>query len=563
MTDAPKPQAKNFIRSIIESDIAAGKITAPHTRFPPEPNGYLHIGHAKSICLNFGVAKEFGGACNLRFDDTNPTKEEQEYVDSIQEDVTWLGFTWDDRRFFASDYFEQLYRFAETLIEKGLAYVDDQSAEEIRQNRGTLTAPGVNSPFRDRSVAENLDLFRRMRAGEFPDGARVLRARIDMASPNVVMRDPTLYRIRHAHHHRTGDAWCIYPMYDFTHCLSDALEHITHSICTLEFENNRELYDWVLDHLPVPSRPRQYEFARLNVTYMVMSKRRLIQLVEEGHVSGWDDPRMPTIQGLRRRGYTPEALRLFAERIGVARAANTVEIEMLEACLREVLNDSAPRAMAVLDPIKLTIRNYPEDKEEFFECPRHPERADMGVRTLPFSRELYIERDDFREVPPKGYRRLSPGKEVRLRTAYYVTCVDVVKDPATGEVTEVVCEYDPETRGGWSQDGRKVKGTLHWVSARHARMAEVRLYDRLFTKADPMDFEEGRDFKDFVNPDALTVLPACPVEPSLADMAPESVVQFERVGYFCADRREHGPDRLVFNRSVGLRDSWAKQAKKG
>ncbi|WP_243357619.1 glutamine--tRNA ligase/YqeY domain fusion protein [Fundidesulfovibrio terrae] len=553
----------DFLRTIVAEDLESGKHASVATRFPPEPNGYLHVGHAKSICLNFGIAKQFGGTCNLRFDDTNPTKEEQEYVDSIQADVRWLGFSWDDRMYFASDYFEKLYEFAEILIQKGLAYVDDQTAEEIREARGTLTEPGIDSPYRDRSVDENLQLFRRMRAGDFPDGARVLRAKIDMTSPNIVMRDPTLYRIRHASHHRTGDAWCIYPMYDFTHCISDALEHITHSICTLEFENNRELYDWVLDNLPVPARPRQYEFARLNLTYVVVSKRRLIQLVTEGHVTGWDDPRMPTIQGLRRRGYTPEAIRLFAERIGVARAANTVEIEMLEACLREDLNDRAPRAMGVLRPVKVVITNYPEEQEEAFECANHPEKPEMGTRKIPFSRELYIERDDFREVPPKGYHRLSPGKEVRLRHAYYVTCTGVVKDEATGEVTEIHCTYDPATKGGWSDDGRKVKGTIHWVSARHAAWAEVRLYDRLFTKPDPMDVEEGKDFKDYINPNALETVHNCPVEPSLAQMHPEQFFQFERLGYFVADRREHGPDRLVFNRSVGLRDSWAKQEKKG
>jgi glutaminyl-tRNA synthetase len=553
----------DFIRTIVAEDLKSGLHKTVATRFPPEPNGYLHVGHAKSICLNFGIAKEFGGTCNLRFDDTNPAKEEQEYVDSIQADVAWLGFSWDDRLYFASDYFEKLYEFAETLIQKGLAYVDDQSAEQIRENRGTLTEPGIASPYRDRSVEENLHLFRRMRAGDFPDGSRVLRAKIDMASPNVVMRDPTLYRIRHAHHHRTGDDWRIYPMYDFTHCLSDALEGITHSICTLEFENNRELYDWVIDNLPVQSRPRQYEFARLNLTYVVVSKRRLIQLVTEGHVTGWDDPRMPTIQGLRRRGYTPEAIRMFAQRIGVSRAANTVEIEMLEACLREDLNDRAPRAMAVLRPIKVVIDNYPEDQEEVFTCLSHPEKEELGGRDVPFCREIYIERDDFREEPPKGYHRLSPGKEVRLRHAYYVTCTGVARDPETGEVTEIRCAYDPATRGGWSNDGRKVKGTIHWVSARHAAWAEVRLYDRLFTRPDPMVVEEGKDFLDYVNTDSLEVLPACPVEPSLAAMKPEAFCQFERLGYFVADRREHGPERLVFNRSVGLRDSWARQEKKG
>jgi glutaminyl-tRNA synthetase len=561
MSDASEPKSLDFLRAIVAEDLRSGKHAAPATRFPPEPNGYLHIGHAKSICLNFGIAQEFGGTCNLRFDDTNPTKEEQEFVDAIKDDVHWLGFDWSSLHF-ASDYFHQLYEFAEMLIAKGLAYVDDQSAEQIKETRGTLTEPGQESPYRNRTPEENLDLFRRMRAGEYPNGARVLRAKIDMTSPNVVMRDPTLYRIRHARHHRTGDAWCIYPMYDYTHCISDSLEHITHSICTLEFENNRELYDWVLDHLPVPSRPRQYEFARLNITYMVMSKRRLIQLVEEGHVSGWDDPRMPTIQGLRRRGFTSRSIRLFAERIGVARAANTVEIDMLEACLREDLNERAPRAFAVLNPIKLIIDNYPEEREEVFQVPNHPEKPEMGTRQIPFAREIFIERDDFSLNPPKGFHRLAPGQEVRLRHAYYVKCLDVKTDPATGEVQEVHCTYDPATKGGWSQDGRKVKGTLHWVSAKHAAFAELRLYGRLFTKPNPMAVSDGQDFKDFVNPQALTVLTSCPVEPSLASAMPEAVFQFERVGYFCADRRDHGPCRMVFNRSVGLRDSWAKQEQK-
>jgi len=553
---------QDFLRAIVAEDLASGTCARAATRFPPEPNGYLHIGHAKSICLNFGIAREFNGTCNLRFDDTNPAKEEQEYVDAIQEDVRWLGFSWDGDVRFASDYFQYLYDCAEILVKKGLAYVDDQSAEEIRQNRGTLTEPGAPSPWRDRSPDENLDLLRRMRAGEFPDGSRVLRAKIDMASPNIVMRDPTLYRIRHARHHRTGDAWPIYPMYDFTHCISDSLEHITHSLCTLEFENNRQLYDWMLNNLPVQSRPHQYEFARLNLTYTVLSKRRLIQLVTDGHAASWDDPRMPSIQGLRRRGYTPESIRMFAHRIGVSRAANTVEIEMLEACLREDLNERAPRAFAILRPIKLIITNY-GDQEEVFDCANHPEKPELGSRSVPFSRELYIERDDFREEPPKGYHRLAPGKEVRLRHAYYVTCTGVVKDPATGEVTEIHCAYDPATRGGWSQDGRKVKGTIHWVSAKHAAYAEIRLYDRLFTKPDPMDVEDGKDFTDYVNPNSLEILPGCPVEPSLTRVAPEQCLQFERVGYFVADRRDHSPDRLVFNRSVGLRDSWAKQEKPG
>jgi len=562
MSDTGK-ERQDFLRTIVAEDLANGKHAVVATRFPPEPNGYLHIGHAKSICLNFGIAREFGGTCNLRFDDTNPTKENQEYVDAIQEDVRWLGFTWAGSPHFASDYFDELYGYAEILVKKGLAYVDDQSAEEIRQNRGTLTEPGLPSPWRDRSPEENLALLRRMREGEFPDGSRVLRAKIDMASPNIVMRDPTLYRIRHVHHHRTGDAWPIYPMYDFTHCISDSQEHITHSLCTLEFENNRELYDWVLDNLPVPSRPHQYEFARLNLTYVVVSKRRLIQLVTDGHVSGWDDPRMPTIQGLRRRGYTPESIRMFASRIGVSRAANIVEIEMLEACLREDLNERAPRAFAVLHPLKLVITNYPDNREETFDCANHPEKPEYGSRAIPFSNVLYIEQDDFRETPPKGYHRLAVGKEVRLRHAYYVTCTDVLKDPATGEIAEIHCTYDPATRGGWSEDGRKVKGTIHWVSAKHAARAQIRLYDRLFTKPDPMDVEDGKDFTDYVNPNALEILDNRPVEPSLAQAAPEQVFQFERVGYFVADRREHTPAQLVFNRSVGLRDSWAKQEKPG
>jgi len=562
MSDTEKENL-DFLRTIVAEDLASGKYAAVATRFPPEPNGYLHIGHAKSICLNFGIAREFSGTCNLRFDDTNPTKEEQEYVDSIQEDVHWLGFSWDGSTHFASDYFQTLYDYAEILVKKGLAYVDDQSAEEIHQNRGTLTEPGKPSPWRDRSPDENLDLLRRMRAGEFPDGSRVLRARIAMDSPNMIMRDPTLYRIRHAHHHRTGNAWSIYPMYDFTHCISDAQEHITHSLCTLEFENNRELYDWVLGNLPVPSRPHQYEFARLNLTYVVVSKRRLIQLVAERHVAGWDDPRMPTIQGLRRRGYTPESIRMFAHRIGVSRAANTVEIEMLEACLREDLNERAPRAFAILHPIKIIITNYPENQEEMFICPNHSEKPECGIRTVPFSRELYIEHDDFRETPPKGYHRLAPGKEVRLRHAYYIACTDVIKDATTGEIKEIHCTYDHATRGGWSTDGRKIKGTLHWVSAKHAVRAEIRLYDRLFTKPDPMDVEDGKTFIDYVNPASREILLDCPVEPSLAQAAPEQIFQFERVGYFVADWRDHKPNRLVFNRSVRLRDSWAKQEKSG
>lgn len=549
-------KGKNFIRQIVDEDMASNKWGGRvATRFPPEPNGYLHLGHAKSICLNFGLARDYEGTCNLRFDDTNPTKEEQEYVDSIARDVHWLGFDWQDRLFYASDYFEQLYAFAEQLIEKGLAYVDSLSAEEIREHRGTLTEPGKNSPYRERSIEENMDLFRRMRAGEFKDGEHVLRAKIDMAHPNMVMRDPTLYRIRHARHHRTGDKWCIYPMYDFTHCLSDSLERITHSICTLEFKNNRELYDWVLDKLEV-YHPQQIEFARLNLTYTVMSKRRLIQLVQENHVRGWDDPRMPTLSGIRRRGFTPEAIRNFCERIGVAKADNMVDYAMLEFCVREHLNDVAPRVMAVLNPLKVVIENYPEGQEEEFTFPNHPEHEEMGERQVPFSRELYIERDDFREDPPRKFFRLAPGKEVRLRYAYYITCQEVVKDE-NGEIVELRCTYDPESRGGWSKDGRKVKGTLHWVSAKHAVDGEVRLYQHLFTAENPMNLPEGQTFTDVINPDSLEVLQGCKLEPSLADVAPEQGYQFERLGYFCSDL-DGKPGKPVFNRTTTLRDSWAR-----
>ncbi|WP_051444905.1 glutamine--tRNA ligase/YqeY domain fusion protein [Desulfocurvus vexinensis] len=550
---------RHFIRQIIDQHLADGTWDHVATRFPPEPNGYLHIGHAKSICLNFGLAREYGGICNLRFDDTNPTKEEVEYVESIREDVQWMGFQWTNN-FFASDYFEQLYGFAARLIEMGKAYVDEQTAEQIRENRGTLTRPGTPSPWRDRPAAESLDLFARMRAGEFPDGHCVLRARIDMAHPNVVLRDPTLYRIRHAHHHRTGSAWCIYPMYDFAHCLSDAIEGITHSICTLEFENNRALYDWVLDTLGFDPRPRQYEFARLNITGTVLSKRRLIQLVQEGHVRGWDDPRMPTISGFRRRGYTPEAIRDFCERIGVAKADSTVDFALLEHCLREDLNTRAPRVMGVLNPLKVVIENYPEGQVETFDMAYHPEDPAMGSRTVPFSRELWIEREDFMEDPPKKFFRLAPGAEVRLRYAYYVTCTGVVKNEA-GEITELRCTYDPQTKGGWSQDGRKVKGTLHWVSAAHAVPAEVRLYDRLFSTDNPMDVPEGGDFKDNLNPESLTVVRAL-LEPGLADAAPGLRCQFERMGYFCADP-DSAPGAPVFNRTATLRDTWAKIAQKG
>ena len=550
----------DFIRTRITEDNATGRFgNRVHTRFPPEPNGYLHLGHAKSICLNFGVAKEFGGLCNLRFDDTNPTKEETEYVDSIREDVRWLGGVWDDREFYASDYFEKLYDYAEQLIKMGKAYVEDLSAEEIREYRGTLTQPGKESPWRNRSVDENLDLFRRMRAGEFADGEKVLRAKIDMASPNVVMRDPTLYRIRHADHHRTGNKWCIYPMYDYTHCLSDSIEGITHSLCTLEFINNRELYDWVLETLGT-YRPQQIEFARLNVTYTVLSKRKLIQLVKEGHVTGWDDPRMPTLSGMRRRGIPPEALREFCSRIGLARADSTVEYSMLEFCVREYLNEHTPRVMAVLDPIKVVIENYPEGQVEEFEMPYHPEDASYGSRKVPFSRELYIERDDFRLEPPKKYHRLAPGAEVRLRYAYFITCREAVLDDA-GNVVELRCVYDPESKGGQSPDGRKVKGTIHWVSAAHAIPAEVRLYEQLFAVENPNAAAEGQTFLDYLNPESLKKVEA-KLEPALASFKAGDKMQFERLGYFCKDK-DSTESLAVFNRTTTLRDTWAKQEKKG
>ena len=550
----------DFIRTRITEDNASGRFGGRvHTRFPPEPNGYLHLGHAKSICLNFGVAKEFGGLCNLRFDDTNPTKEETEYVDSIREDVRWLGGVWDDREFYASDYFEKLYDYAEQLIKLGKAYVDDLSAEEIREYRGTLTEPGRESPWRNRSADESLDLFRRMRAGEFADGEKVLRAKIDMTSPNVVMRDPTLYRIRHAEHHRTGNKWCIYPMYDYTHCLSDSIEGITHSLCTLEFINNRELYDWVLETLGV-YRPQQTEFARLNVTYTVLSKRKLIQLVKEGHVTGWDDPRMPTLSGMRRRGIPPEALREFCSRIGLARADSTVDYSMLEFCVREYLNDHTPRVMAVLDPVKVVIENYPEGQVEEFEMPYHPEDASFGSRKVPFSRELYIERDDFRLEPPKKFHRLAPGAEVRLRYAYFITCREAVLDEA-GNVVELRCVYDPESRGGQSPDGRKVKGTIHWVSAGHAIPAEVRLYEQLFAAENPNAAPEGQTFLDNLNPESLKTAQAL-LEPALATFKAGDKMQFERLGYFCKDK-DSTEAQAVFNRTTTLRDTWAKLEKKG
>ena len=552
----------NFIRNIIKEDEASGKFdNRVATRFPPEPNGYLHIGHAKSICLNFGLAAENKGACNLRFDDTNPTKESVEYVESIQKDVRWLGFDWQDRLFFASDYFEKLYDYAIQLIKTGKAYVDSLNADEIRAYRGTLTEPGKESPFRDRPVQENLDLFTRMRAGDFEEGAHVLRAKIDMTHPNLLMRDPALYRIRKASHHRTGDKWCIYPMYDFTHCLSDSLEGITHSICTLEFENNRQLYDWVLDTLDV-YHPQQIEFARLNLTHTVLSKRKLIQLVEEGHVSGWDDPRMPTLSGLRRRGYTPEAIRNFCERIGVAKRDSTVDMALLEYTLREDLNKRALRVMGVLRPLRVIIDNYPEGQVEELEAENSPEDPNLGKRKLPFSREILVEQDDFMEDAPRKFFRLSPGREVRLKHAYYVTCVSVVKDDQTGDVIELHCTYDPATRGGWSDDGRKVKGTLHWVSAAHAIPAEVRLYDHLFTRENPADEKEGRSFKDCLNPESLTTLSGCMLEPSLKDARPGTYYQFLRQGYFFLDEVDTTDNRPVFNRTATLRDTWAKIQKK-
>ena len=558
MTEDPNTQNEgtHFIREIVDEDLKTGKFDGRvHTRFPPEPNGYLHIGHSKSIILNFGLAEQYGGLCNLRFDDTNPSKEETEYVNSMIEDINWLGFDWEDRLYYASDYFEDLYQYALKLIRDGKAYVDDLSPDEIRAYRGTLTEPGKNSPYRERSVDENLDLFTRMRAGEFPDGARVLRAKIDMSSPNINLRDPVMYRIQHTSHHRTGDTWCIYPMYDFAHGQSDSIERITHSICTLEFENNRPLYDWFLDHLEI-YHPQQIEFARLALTYTILSKRRLIQLVDEGHVDGWDDPRMPTISGLRRRGYTPQAIRDFNERIGVAKRNSTIDIALLEFHLRQDLNLVAPRRMAVLDPIKVVLTNYPEGQEELLEAVNNPEDPEMGVRQVPFSRQLYIERDDFREDPPRKYFRLAPGREVRLRYGYFITCDEVVKDE-NGEIVELRCTYDPETRGGYAPDGRKVRGTIHWVSAPHALPAEVRLYDRLFLKPNPMEFEEGGSFLDNLNPDSLEVLTGCQLEPSLGEAQPGNRFQFERLGYFSLDPVSK-PGRPVFNRTVTLRDSWKK-----
>jgi glutaminyl-tRNA synthetase len=565
MTTDPNPTDKspsNFIEEIIDEDLRTGKYGGRvHTRFPPEPNGYLHIGHAKSICLNFGLAENYGGLCNLRFDDTNPTKEETEYVESIMEDVRWLGWDWADRLYYASDYFEQLYHWAIKLIDGGKAYVCDLSAEQIREYRGTLTEPGRNSPYRNRSVVENRDLFHRMKAGEFADGSRTLRAKIDMAHPNLNLRDPVMYRILHARHHRTGDTWCIYPMYDYTHGQNDSSEGITHSICTLEFENHRPLYDWFIQAIGIYA-PQQIEFARLNLTYTVMSKRWLLELVKEKRVSGWDDPRMPTLCGLRRRGYTPEAIRNFCKEVGVSKVNSTIDVQVLENALREDLNRRAPRVMAVLRPLRVVIDNYPEGKSEQLEAVNNPEDAAMGTRKVPFSRVLFIEQDDFREDPPKKYFRLSPGREVRLRYAYFITCKEVVKDSA-GQIIELRCTYDPATRGGNAPDGRKVQATIHWVSAEHAVPAEVRLYDHLFGKEDPYDFPEGSDYKSNLNPNSLEVVSSAYVEPSLKDAPPGYRCQFERLGYFCVDSRDSKPGRPVFNRTVTLKDTWAKIEKTG
>ena len=554
-TDSETPS--HFIRNIIIEDLESGKYDGRvHTRFPPEPNGYLHIGHAKSICLNFGLAEEFNGKCNLRFDDTNPIKEEQEYIDSIIEDIRWLGFDWEDRLYFASDYFDQLYEYAVKLIKKGGAYVDDLTADEIREYRGTLTQPGKNSPYRERSVEENLNLFERMRSGEFPDGLKVLRAKIDMAAANINMRDPVIYRILHASHPRTGDKWCIYPMYDMAHGQSDSIERITHSLCTLEFEDHRPLYDWFQNELEI-YRCQQIEFARLNLNYTVMSKRKLLRLVKEGHVSGWDDPRMPTISGFRRKGYTPESIRDFSERIGLAKANSTVDIAFLEHCLREDLNKRALRVMGVLRPLKVVIDNYPDDLVEQMEAINNPEDPSMGTRKIPFSKVLYIEQDDFKEDPPRKYFRLAPGREVRLRYGYFITCVEVVKDEKTGKIIELHCTYDPETKGGNAPDGRKVKSTIHWVSAKHAVKAEARLYDKLFNKENPDEVGDNDDFTANLNPDSLEVVD-CFVEPGLEDAKIEQRYQFERIGYFCLDGKDSVPEKLVFNRIVTLRDTWAK-----
>ncbi len=556
-SDGKSTRPLDFIRQIVDEDQKIEKHPVPITRFPPEPNGFLHIGHAKSICLNFGISSEFNGQCHLRFDDTNPSKEEEEYVASIKEDVRWLGFDWGEHLYYASDYFDRLYEYAEQLISIGKAYVCDLSAEDIRKYRGTLTEPGIDSPYRNRPVEENLDLFRQMRSGAFADGSRVLRAKIDMAAPVIVMRDPVIYRILRSTHHRTGDTWCIYPMYDFTHCLSDMLEGITHSLCTLEFQDNKKLYDWVLDTLETPCHPRQIEFARLNLTYTVMSKRKLLQLVEEHHVEGWDDPRMLTISGLRRRGYTPESIRYFCEQIGIGKKQSWIDMGVLENSIREDLNQTAPRVMGVINPLKVVIDNYPEDQVEYITAQNHPQQPEMGSRSLPFSRELYIEHDDFMEDPPKKFFRLGPGREVRLRYGYYLTCVSFEKDE-NGTITLLRCTYDPLTRGGTSPDGRKVKGTIHWVSAAHALDAEIHLYDRLFTVEHP-DGDKDIDFKSHLNPDSREIVTGSKLEPSLADIDPGTQIQFERQGYFCLDPVLTSAARPVFNRVVTLRDSWTRQ----
>jgi len=561
MTDNNNSRPSNFIRNLINEDLRQNKNNGRvHTRFPPEPNGYLHVGHAKSICLNFSLAAEYQGQCNLRYDDTNPEKESQEYIDAIQNDVHWLGFDWEDRLYYASDYFDRLYEYAEILIRDGKAYVDDLSADRMREYRGTLTQPGRESPGRNRSLEENLDLFRRMRAGEFKDGAYVLRARIDMASPNINMRDPVIYRIKRFHHHRTGDKWCIYPMYDYTHCISDALEGITHSICTLEFEDHRPLYDWCLDQLPVPCHPQQIEFARLNLNYTVTSKRKLNELVNERLVSGWDDPRLPTIVGMRRRGYSPAAIRDFCERIGVTKNETVIDMSVLENCVREDLDRTCRRILAVLRPLRVVITNYPEGQVEQLEAPFHPNRPELGGRQVPFSKVIYIEQDDFMEDPPKKFFRLAPGREVRLRYAYFIRCDEVLKDSTTGEVIELRCTYDPATRGGKAPDGRKVKGTIHWVAADQALTAEVRLYDRLFNVPDP-----GRedDWRSLLNPHSVEVINNACLEPGLASSRPEERFQFERQGYFCVDRRDSAAGRPVFNRTVTLKDSWEKESRRG
>lgn len=562
-TNAEVFKPTNFIHEAIDEEIKNGKYIAQdiYTRFPPEPNGYLHIGHAKAICIDFGTAEKYGGRCNLRFDDTNPSKEDVEYVESIKEDVAWLGFKWDGL-FYASEYFTTMYECAVKLIKKGIAYVCDLTAEQIREYRGTLTEPGKESPYRDRSVEENLDLFARMKSGEFADGSKVLRAKIDMKSPNINMRDPVIYRILRATHHRTGNEWCIYPMYDFAHPIEDAVEGITHSLCSLEFEDHRPLYDWVINNVDLEGKPRQIEFARLNITNTVMSKRKLLALVKEGYVSGWDDPRMPTLSGLRRRGYTPFSIRNFCEKIGVAKTSSTVELALLEHCIREDLNSTAPRVMAVLRPVKVVIDNYPDGQTEEFDVENNPEDPNSGSRKVPFSKVIYIEQDDFMEEPPSKYFRLSPGREVRLKNAYFIKCESVVKDEATGEITEIHCTYDPETRGGNAPDGRKVKGTIHWVSAQHAIDAEIRLYDNLFSVLNPSEEKEGVEFTDYISKDSLEILKNAKVEPSLAKAEPGSKYQFLRMGYFCTDSVLSKDGAPVFNRTVGLKDTWAKVAAK-